>query len=335
MARIPATQLEGDAFDQALAVLERAQPSPRQDLLFRLLNAAVWGAVILTALYLLFRVSGSSRGALTVWIARAIAFVYIAIVPLFVANWRLVAKLWRAARFRRTLQPSFRRRLAERFKIQRRKRRWINVVTLLLSAGGSVLAAAAFLGILLETIPGDPNSSRVALYAVLMVFGMSFVFLHFIARGRERLRVIAELRQTVLATRDPATDRTLSPEEYDEITRIEQGQISVDRKRSAKAASGRSLEETWGSKEHRDVRAAKLRLSADTLVRVQASIDRLTRRPEDVIATRRDGVLYLQIPETSLVIGFTVDRAAREIRLLSLSTTVDGRSSETERSEAR
>jgi hypothetical protein len=164
---------------------------------------------------------------------------------------------------------------------------------------------------------------------------MSFVFLHFIARGRERLQVIAELRQTLLATRDPAAERTLSAEEYDEITRIERGQISVDRRRSAKAASGRSLEETWGSKEHRDVRDAKLRLSAEALVRVQACIDRLTRRPDDVVATRRDDVLYLQIPETSLVIGFTVDRAAREIRLLSLSTAAGSRSSDVKSSEAR
>jgi hypothetical protein len=55
MDRSRTTHLDSRVSEQALAVLERERPSPREELLFRLLNQLVWGAVGMTALYLLLR----------------------------------------------------------------------------------------------------------------------------------------------------------------------------------------------------------------------------------------------------------------------------------------
>jgi hypothetical protein len=333
MPQPPATHLDAGAFEQALAVLDRAQPSAREDWLFRLLNLAVWGAVTLTAFYLVMHLlPGFEHGSEALWLARAIAVLFVAIVPVFVVNWRLVKKLRTAARQRRRLAPSFRRRLMNRFKARRRQHRLINLATLVLSLVGYVVAVVALLGLIVELLP-DPaplNTGRVTLYSVAVVFGLSCVFLHFMARGRERLQVIAELRSSLLASRSSANDSQLSPEDYDEITRIERGQIAADRRRSVKAAARESLEYAYGLREHRAFREAKLQLSPETLMRVQACIDQLTSGPGAVAGIGRadDATAYIHVPETSLQIGFTVDRDAREIRLLSLSAlTMDGTSS--------
>jgi hypothetical protein len=180
------------------------------------------------------------------------------------------------------------------------------------------VAGIALLAILLELLLGDREIPRVTFWVVAMVFGTSCMCLHFIARGRERLQVIAELRSSLLASNDPTDPYQLSNEEYDEITRIERGEIDADRRRSIRSASGRVLQQTYGSKEHRAVREAKLALPPEVLVRVQASIDSLVREPRAVRATTRDGVSYLRVPDTPLEVGFSVDSKAREIKVLSL-----------------
>lgn len=315
------THLDPAMFEQAWAVLERAQPTPREDLLFRILNFMVWGAVGLTSLFLLLRWRGVPPGGATVWIARTIALVYVLIIPVLLLNWKLVTKLLRAARSRRMLEPSFRRRLAGHFKARRRSHRLANLATLTLSMLGYVVAGAGLLGMISEMLP-DGNAPRLRVFTVATVFGLSCVFQHFIARGRERLAVIAELRSSLLAGRTEANESRLTGEQYDEITRIERGQIAADRRRSIKSAAGESLEQTYSSKEHRSVRDAKLALAPETLVKVQACLDRLTARPplDDETHTRA-GISYVKVPDTSLEMGFTVDSNAREIKVLWLSAT--------------
>ena len=285
MAQPATAQLDVGMFEQALAVLERARPSPREDSLFRLLNLAVWAAVTLTALYLaLHRLSDFEHGSESAWIARAIAAIYVFIVPLFIINWRLVNKLRKAARQRRRLAPSFRRRLTDQFAARRRQHRLVNLATLLLCLAGYVVASVALLGLVLELLSdGEPlNTPRVTLYGVAVVFGVSCIFLHFIARGRERLQVITELRSSLLASRSSVNDSQLAAADYDEITRIERGQISSDRRESVKAAARESLEHAYSVKEHRTFREVKLLLTPETLMRVQTCIDRLTDSPDIV-----------------------------------------------------
>src|SRR4029077_14907490 len=131
------------------------------------------------------------------------------------------------------------------------------------------------------------------------------------------------LKASLLAGRNAANETQLAAEDYDELTRIERAQISADRRRSLKAASGKSLDSQYSSKEHRSVRDAKLALVPETLVKVQACIDRLVAHPPayDEATQIRDRVSYVRVPDTSLEIGFSVDREAREIKVLSLGPT--------------
>ena len=316
------THLDSAMFAQAWGVLERAQPTPRENLLFRTLNLMVWGAVGLTSLFLLLRWLGVPSGGAFLWVARAIALLYVLIVPVFLLNWRLVKKLFRAARSRRMLEPSFRQRLAGLFKARRRRHRLANLATFALSILGGLVAGASLLGMISEMLP-DGNAARFRVFSVATVFGLSCVFQHFIARGRERLAVIAELQSSLLAGRNAANESQLTAEEYDEITRIERGQILSDRRRSIKSAARESLEQTYSSKEHRAVRDAKLALPPETLVKVQACLDRLTADPplDDETLDTRAGISYIKVPDTALEMRFSVDREAREIKVLWLGTT--------------
>src|SRR4051794_30933547 len=93
---------------QAWAVLDRAQPTPREETLFRSLGVLVWAALTLTVLYLGARLALFSPSLTSVRVARAIAVLYVAILPLLLLNARLVRKLWRAIRAERLHEPSLR-----------------------------------------------------------------------------------------------------------------------------------------------------------------------------------------------------------------------------------
>lgn len=77
---------------------------------------------------------------------------------------------------------------------------------------------------------------------------------------------------------------------------------------------------------------AQARLDAPTRLRVQDQIDALMREPrppgvtEDPTAT----TLHLRVPDTPLIIGFTVDDEARRIQIVSVEDTSDGTGSPSE-----
>jgi hypothetical protein len=322
MVQSSTTHLDAAMFEQALAVLDRERPSPREDRLFNLLYVLVWSVVGLTALYLLLRLRGFPLGTGYVWIARAVALLYILILPVLFVNSRLVQKLRRAARLRRRLSPTFKRRLADHFKARRHQHQLINLATLALGVIGQVIAVLGFLGLFFQLLPDDSpiNPARFTFFLVAGVFGVSCVSLHFIARGRERLDVIADLRASLLASRNDANESQLTAEEYDEVTRIERLQIAADRRQSVRAATDTTLARTYSLKEHRGVRDAKLALPPDILVKVQDCIDRLKARPGDVdeVTQERGGIFHIRVPDTTLELGLTIDWHAREIKLLLL-----------------
>jgi hypothetical protein len=326
MDRSRTTHLDSRVSEQALAVLERERPSPREELLFRLLNQLVWGAVGMTALYLLLRRFEVDEDAARP-VAWAAAVIYILIIPFFILNWRLVHRLQRAARLRKALAPSLRRRLMDAFTARRGQRRLANLATLALTLLGGVIVLVGVFGLMVELIRfviGDSMvRARLILAAVMTVFGLSCIFLHFMARGRERLQIVVELRSSLLGSRNAANETQLAAEDYDEITRIERAQISSDRKRSLRAASDVRLQNPFSSKENRAVRDAKLALAPDSMANVQACIDRLIADPRaDVERTQtRDGISFVRVPETSFEIGYSVDWEACEIKILSLGST--------------
>jgi hypothetical protein len=343
MAQSRSTHLDRHLFEQALGVLERERPSRLEDRLFRFLNQLVWGALALTALYLLLLWPFGLGQDAARPVARAAALLYILVIPVFLLNWRLVNKLRRAARWRRRLAPTWQSRLMQQFSIRRGQRWLYNLPTLVLSVVlGYPATLVGLVGLFFELIRDPIDRARLTVAVAIAVFGLSCIFLHFIARGRERLAVLADLTASLLGSRSAANEGLLTNEQYDEIIKIERAQIVTDRRRSLQAATGESVlsrivrallfwrkpsrqapDVKYASKESRSVREAKKALAPAVLSRVQACIDRLTSAPraEARNTQARDGVSYIRVPDTLLELGFTVDWEGREIRLLSLGST--------------
>ena len=105
--------LSPQVFEQAQAVLDRERLSARELFLFHLLRQFVWAAVALTGLYVFLRVRVNLDAGELKFVAWAVAALYIAIVPLLIMNSRVVAKLWRTARFQNSLEPVWERRLKD------------------------------------------------------------------------------------------------------------------------------------------------------------------------------------------------------------------------------
>src|SRR6476661_5054209 len=101
---------------QAWVVLDRAQPTPREETLFRALRALVWATLTLTVLYLGARYASFLPPLTRVWVARANAVLYVAIVPLLLLNWRLLRKFRRALRAERLHAPSLRTQITAAFR---------------------------------------------------------------------------------------------------------------------------------------------------------------------------------------------------------------------------
>lgn len=313
------THLDPRLFERALSVLERERPTLIQDLLFHALAVLVWVAVALTALYLRMRLRGLAEDEVRL-VARLAAAVYLANIPLLALNWPLVTRLRRAARRRRRLLPSWRQRLAEQFSARRRERWLLNLATFVLSViVGPAITFVGVIGLLVEIprlVLGQYNPAQLTLAMAAAAFGLSCVFLHFISRGRERLQVVAELRRSLLTSR-ASGDAHLSDQDYDMLTSIERVQISMDRRESLRHAATAPLEAQFALREHRAVQEAKLPLGPEVRVAVQAAIDRLLAHPP---VDGGPGVTYVTVAGTSLEIGISVDRSARELRVHSLQT---------------
>jgi hypothetical protein len=308
---------------QAWVVLERAQPTRREETLFRALGALVWAALTLTVLYLGARLALFSPSLTSGWVARAIAVLYGAILPLLLLNARLVRKLWSAIRAERMHEPSLRAQVTAGFRTRWRAQRLVSIATFLLSGVGLLVGGLGVLGIVLELFPdGQPVPANLTLWSTAVAFGLSCLLIRFIARGRQRIAAINELRQRLLANQTAGNESQLAPKEYDAITRIERAQITADRRRSVRSSLKEPLDQAFSLREHRAFREAKVPLGPETLVSVQACLDQIVANPDSgrgVVDTpgrpRR-----VQVTGTDLHVTFVVDQDAREIRVLSLDS---------------
>lgn len=319
---VAATRLDPVMLKQAWAVLDRAQPTPREETLFRSLGALVWAALALTVLYLGARLALVAPSLTSAWVARAIAGLYVAILPLLLLNAGLVRKLVRANRAERMHEPSLRAQVTAGFRTRWRAQRMVNVATFLLSGLGLLVGGLGLLGFVLELFPDEQwVPANLTLWSIAVAFGVSCVLIRFIARGRQRIAATNDLRRTLLANQTAGNESQLAPKEYDAVTRIERGQITADRRRSVRASLKESLEQAFSLREHRAFREAKMPLSAETLVSVQASLDQIVAHPDSghEVADAPDGQRRLRVTGTDLDVTFVVDPGAREIRVLSLN----------------
>ena len=322
MADAATTTLTNRQYEQALAILERERPSPAQEQRFRLLNQAVWGALLFSFVYgVMFPVAGAQRAYPALLLA---AFCYVLTVPLFFLNLGLVRKLQRAATLRKSLrlaewlQPFFSRR--------RHSHPVYNAITLALSAIGYPVCVVGVVGLVLSLL--DPSSDGLALSTILIVFGLTCIFIHFIARGAERLKVIAELRSGLLAAAPSSSGDNqesvhVRVEDYDEIAGIEREQIRSDRTRSV-ARGHRAASTGYVLRLSRQLRDMESELGEDARRLVDERVQQLLAEPEpaDARAEYGTGLFRIDVPGTRFEIAYLVDHERREIRACSLAPAI-------------
>jgi hypothetical protein len=315
--------LSPQVFEQAQAVLDRERLSARELFLFHLLRQFVWAAVALTGLYVFLRVRVNLDPGELKFVAWAVAALYIAIVPLLIMNSRVVAKLWRTARFQNSLEPVWERRLKDLVRRHRSRHPVEYVTTLLLIVLFGLPALIVGAGGLLLELTGEASVEGITIAVVGIMFGLSCLLLRFTAIGRDRLEALEELRASLRNSRTTGSeDRQVPGRVYDAIARLQRQQLAEDRQRVIASITETGLRRRYSSREHRSVRNTRVALSSEAALRVQACIDTLTLSPSDCQPSRVvDNVSFLPVEGTSLEIGFTVDHEAREIRILSMTET--------------
>ena len=304
-------------FAQALAVLERERPTRRAELLFHLLNGLWLGALLLTVLYIIqlqtFEVSQDKARP----IAWAAASFYVLIVPFSLLNLGFLSQIRRAASLQRQLNPNWKLGLQARFSDRRGQRTIANLATSVLYLGvGLVFVLAGGLGLYVQLFIGPAVPVQLALVMVLTFFGVTAVLLPYVAKGRERLQVIAALRTSLLAEQTDA---------YDEMARFDRNRVRADRERSIKmfnrsGAKATVGESSYSYQESRAVRDAKQALASTELMGVLAHIDRLSAEPPHGNETDSHGqISYDRIEGTHLELAYSIDHEARDVRLISLA----------------
>jgi hypothetical protein len=304
--------LDNREFLQALAVLERERPTDEEVRRFRQLKLAAWGVLAASPTWFVL-VLFWPRLAYPLLLTAL--FCLLLTIPLFLANLRLVRKLWRAATIRRRLRLS--ERLEASFHAWRRRNRFYNRLTFAMSVAGVPIFAG---GLTVLSVSEDVFAAGAAVAVV--VFGATCMFIHFIRRGTERFEVVAELRESLLASRDAQTGTAGVPvEEYDQYVALERRQIARDRKRSL-AKARRLPSQSYALRMSRGAREATAVLNTGDLTSVSKRIQELVNEPQppSTGAATGSGVTVVPVENTSLEIGFVVDHEHREVRVLSLGS---------------
>lgn len=332
MASTEASALTPQPIDQARAILERERSSPREELLFQLLNWMLLGALGMTALYVVLTSLGvaAERAQLVLQLAflLGLASPFVAL-----ANLRLWRRVLRADRLQRQWNPSWREELRSRGA----GGRLLGTTAVVLRVAiGLVFVLLGWLGIAVETgllgpveelLGRAPSLIRLALALATTAFGFSAIFQSLVMRARARLNAIAELRASV-------TQGILTPSAHDIAARLDRERIERKRERVLQAEARRRPDITrYRYQESTAVRAAKEALPSAALMDVLSCVDRLITNP----TLEHESSAHLQyeaIAGTDLELGYSIDSASRTVLLISLTEVGGNRSEDDTRTEA-
>ena len=157
----------------------------------------------------------------------------------------------------------------------------------------------------------------------LLVVAFSLILMHYMRKGRERLRMVESLRSSLLGHVDERTP--LPSTDYAQIARIERAQILYDRQQSIRTRSKKAEKSIYVVQMSRAVIKARAELDDETKMRVEEEIDELASKPR-VGGLKEDaeaGIVHLRVPGTSAEIGYSVDDKARRIKVHSLRPLTD------------
>jgi hypothetical protein len=338
--------LDGQQFQQALAVLRREQraytPSARQEKIFKFLNLAFYGfGVAWLVLLLLLPVMVSRLGFIEARLDVFLVMYAIAVLVLLVLAAGITALfLLNVPYLRRLLRQ---RRLAHQvglwealhapWTVERRRNRLRGILESGILVVGSVIAVTNLI-LLLATALGlhAPAVPWIAMtvYLLLFVAGGVLVATCLMRRSREQLGLISRLYSSLegcnLKMRQDGDRRIGIPTEaYQKIAQIERAQIARDRVESILGGSDEADAPVYVLHKSRAARQAQARLDTTTRLRVQAQIDALTTEPHpmDVSRSPEADAFRLCVPQTSVIIGYTVEDQTRHIHILSVQSASD------------
>lgn len=304
--------------DPAATVLqreyERARVSKPQEALFRFLQVVVYGLPLLIAAYVVARSLPEESFAVSAfWIGNLIRPLLVLLVLLLVANLPLMLKAWRQARLVRRVKAL---ELAEGLWRPRRRarRRW-----LLAALVAPAILLFLFVGNLVRGGLGK-RSVWEAAAVVTVAFALPALlplFDRLLDRLRSRLDYFHEVqsvRRAIAAGGSEAISGELKKRTaVIDTTRILQRRARVIRRAEGRRSSGFAI------LRRPEVEAASHRLEPAERLRVEETIENLSIRPqpEAAVAVAPDR-WSLGVPDTGLVLVYSVDEPRRLIEILSL-----------------
>lgn len=339
-------ELDERQLQLALDVLRREQDagalSRSQRVCYRLLQVFAYGSFVLwvaafTALA--FSVGGSIQSASVeppsgwflsayIWSTSAaliLGFLALVMLPM---NLPLLFKSLRRERVVRKLGLS--NMLRDPWKVLRRKRRVVNLLTGLVALVSAVFVLLVAIGTFLSLRATNEPYSRplvlLSLAAVIVLFGLP-VLVYFMRRRHERHKFLTDLHQieqSLLRYREAAVSSavprfSVPATEMERIAAIERAQIATERAESIQSFRRKetSSYKLVPSREFRETRSG---LDLSTNSRIDVAIEGLTDDPQPAAAQRDPtaDTWLLNVPETDRVIEYAIDSNRHAVRLFAV-----------------
>ncbi|UCH89347.1 MAG: hypothetical protein JSV49_01485 [Thermoplasmata archaeon] len=328
--------LDANQIEQALAILGKEYqanvPSRPQKIFFKLLNICVYGAVII------FLMSIGLAGGLSavfgiysspIDYAGYVSLFLLFLSPLlFLINVPYGIKLWRQSRLVRRIGLSH--TLAPPWRAVRKKGRLRNILTLIVSYLGIVLILLGLtIGILVANVADWSDPGEIFAYLVLspgiIMIGVTFLVIHYMRRGKERLETVIELQLSLSDYRDTAEEAEskqvkIPTEQYDQIAQIERAQINREREESILASFDNADLLEYSVQKSRSVRDELATISPDIRMVIEDQIQELMIEPQPP-GVKRDSkteLLQLRVPNAPVEIYFGIDEEAHRIMISSV-----------------
>jgi hypothetical protein len=337
-------------FKKALAILRREQqantPTPLQKKIFKILSVPIYGFTVVLAGFLLILViyfaddSGGGWGwglsfspltglliACGLLLTIYVCILVVGLLVAFCLNFSFLKALHRQNKIMKSLGL---KEVVDQswIKEQRKKTSW-EIIFLCGSAGGLLTMLFVFgTGIYLLLEVNFPSLEFLGgvLLSILSIFSMiAIVVTNLARRNKVRLELISNLHTSL---EDQFTQQgegqesgiSISAKDYQKIAQIERSQISRGRIESILADLEGTDVNPFVIQKSRAAQDAQGLLDTKTRLRVQEQIDALMTEPHPsgVDQNSKDGGLKMRVPQTTVVIGYTVDDNTRRIRILSV-----------------
>jgi len=149
----------------------------------------------------------------------------------------------------------------------------------------------------------------------------------FVRRSQARLELVCRLSSSLKGYKEEVKQDEdghihLPTEAYEKIAQIERAQITRGRVQSILSGLDKAGASPYVVQKSHLAQQAQAKLDTTTRLRVQDQIDALMTEPHPagITGDPKAGTFHLRVPETPVIIGFTVDDRARCVQILSVES---------------